>query len=164
MIALAKTPHRVAPAFDVHQQRALEAVAADLSYRPCPRWLGNFSFATFGGRYPALPESLTFFVAHLATLVPDVAFNTVFVQRYCAHEFVGEHRDPKNNLDVTIIAPVGTWTGGESIIMGTGRFAVAPGDALVLNCWREGKSAPPRHALSKIESGTRYALILNRIV
>lgn len=100
------------PVHTIHRQhhqttpellKELEAV----SYRPCPSWLGDFSFHTYRnvyGRDHGMPTDLINAEARkLSKLVLDQEFTTLFVQRYVAGQSVKIHRDPHNNLGHTIL-------------------------------------------------------------
>ena len=163
------------PALQLHAcafepKQSHREVAEDTPLRPCPKWLGNFSFRQWGGKHPdpfPFPAGLAELVPTLEALVPAQKFNTVFLQRYERGQAVYEHRDPKNNLGHTVIGLFGEWTGGTSIISfgddDVNTFDLQPGNALVMACTIDGKQGP-LHSVSPVLSGTRWALILNTIV
>lgn len=136
--------------------RALER----LPYRAAPEFLGEFGFIPYK-RIAQTPNALHGLLSRMQALVPDQRFNRVFIQRYCEGEFVKPHRDPINNVGVTIIAIFGEFEGAESNIEGE-TFSLVDGDVLVLDCTINGKQGPV-HEVSPVLSGTRYALILNTI-
>jgi len=147
------------------EERYLEA-ARGLPLRPCPKWLGNFSFRMWGGNTPdpvPFAVELADLVLQLEAQVPGQQFNTVFLQRYTRGQEVYSHRDPKNNLGHTVIGTFGEWTGAETRTEEGVRFRMAPGDVTVLPCTIDGVQGP-RHSVSPVLSGTRWALILNTVV
>lgn len=146
--------------------QALWNWASGLDYRPVPMWLGNFQFRLFGmayGRHHGyLPPHIKDMVRPLMGLCPAQTFTTVFVQRYEEGTEVFSHRDPKNNTGYTVIAPLGDYEGGVLHVEGVGTYSVRPRDAIVLPCTINGVQGP-RHWLTPITKGTRYAVILNTI-
>lgn len=152
----------------------LESEAAKIKYRPCPNWLGNFQFKIYNEKESPSEELMVVAKSILkeleerskaATPIQEAGkqiFNTIFVQKYESGEFVKPHRDPRSNVGYTVIIPFGEYTGGKHLIEGK-EAEVNPGDVLIMPC-TIGYSMGPRHSLSEIESGTRYALIFNTIV
>jgi hypothetical protein len=131
-------------------------------YRKAPYWLGNFEFRIFKLGRDSIPLVVGLVAKQLATgLAPEQQFNTYFLQRYHKGQFVRSHRDPKNNLGQTIIAPFGSWEGAESTVARR-RFSLNPGDVLVQRC-NSGGMHRPLHKVSPVTKGVRYALILNTI-
>ncbi len=129
-----------------------------------PSWLGNFKLKQYLRN--KIPKKLEHIVQKMELLVPDQRFNTVFFQTYTAGDRVNVHRDPKNNVGKTVIAIFGSFDGGYTTIHdddGTSSdFKLYDGDVLVLDCTMYGKQGP-RHEVSEITSGCRYAVILNTI-
>lgn len=151
--------------FEVHQgyiypqpehHRALER----LPYRAAPAFLGEFGFLSYK-RIAQTPNALHGLIGRMQKLVPEQRFNRVFIQRYREGEFVKPHRDPINNVGVTLIAIFGQFEGAASNIEGE-VISLVDGDVLVLDCTIDGKQGPV-HEVSPVLSGTRYALILNTI-
>ena len=136
--------------------RALER----LPYRASPEFLGEFGFLSYK-RFSHTPNALHGLLGRLQDLVPEHRFNRVFIQRYREGEFVRPHRDPINNVGVTVIAIFGEFEGAESSVEGE-TFTLSDGDVLVLDCTINGKQGPV-HEVSPVLGGTRYALILNTI-
>lgn len=135
-----------------------------LPYRPVPAWLGDFSFVVYD-RPHRLPAALFALFQHMQD-IDDVLFgpqrwNRVFVQRYREGEQVFEHRDPKSNVDHTLIAIFGDFEGAISRV-GDEVFQLRAGDMLRLPCTIDGRQGPP-HSVSPVTRGTRYALVLNHI-
>lgn len=162
-----KNNNKKAPLFHVHRsflniddvERALW-VMPWVQWRPCPNWLGDFKFHIIKPVH--LPAQLSHVYDKLKTLVPEQKFNTVFLQKYDKGQSVKPHRDPKNNLGYTLIAPVGHWEGGETVLGKKTRFRLKPGDVLKLRCQVRGLQRP-LHRMTPIISGTRYAIILNTV-
>jgi len=140
--------------------------ARQVHFRPCPAFLGNFQFAMFGdvyGRYHgALPPGLHHLAKRMAALYPQEEFNAAFVQRYDLGAYVKAHKDPMNNLNRTLIAIFGDFEGAETTVGGE-KFTARPGDLVELPCTVNGVRGP-RHQVSPVTSGCRYALILNTIL
>ena len=137
-------------------RRALER----LPYRAAPEFLGKFGLIPYK-RISHTPDALHGIISRMQALVPEQRFNRVFIQRYREGEFVRPHRDPINNVGVTIISVFGEFEGAETNIEGE-TFFLQNGDTLVLDCTIDGKQGPV-HEVSPVLSGTRYALILNTI-
>lgn len=133
-----------------------------IRFRPCPKWLGNFQFKVYDKNTDPPPKEIIQIANKVIGLVDNQKFNTIFLQKYEYGEYVKPHIDPRNNVGKTIIVPFGEYTGGLSIIEGE-TIDVSPGDVLVQDC-TNGYSMGPKHSVSKIESGMRFALILNSIV
>lgn len=131
-----------------------------LPYRPVPDFLGEFSFCTYNST-GALPRVFAPLAQDLATFADHQRFNAAFIQRYQPEDFVLWHRDPRNNIDHTLIAIFGEFTGAISDVDGI-HFQLTHGDVLKLPCTINGVQGPP-HSVSPVLSGTRYALILNTI-
>ena len=154
----------------VHRQylntAGLQQAASAQDFKPVPRWLGNFSFKMFGKayrrNYGRTPEPLRTAAVELASLRPQQVFTTVFLQRYTVGQQVLAHRDPRNNVGVTVIGVFGDFTGAVSHV-GNESLQLNSGDVLVLPCTINGVQGP-RHSVSPVTSGTRYALILNTII
>ena len=145
------------------ESRHLEA-ARGVPLRPAPRWLGNFSFRVWGGGTPdpvPFPVELADLVVQLQQQVASQQFNTVYLQRYDRGHQVLEHRDPKNNLGYTVIGTFGTWEGATTSVREPENlsFRMGAGDVAVLPCTLNGKQGP-RHSVSRVTYGTRWALIL----
>lgn len=136
----------------------------EIMFRSSPDWLGNFYFCMFGAksRHKKVPEGMRGIVRGLASLVPEQRFNTAFVQRYHKGSVVKPHRDPKNNIGYTVIAPFGTWTGAESTYDGK-TYEAKPGDVVVQECTIGGRQGLI-HSVARVNSGIRYVLILNTII
>ena len=112
-----------------------------------------------------VPEALRPLAKKIAALEPSQKFNAVFIQRYETDACVQRHRDPKSNIGMTLIYVAGEFTGAETTIWIDGRrerFSLASGDALSLEATIGGIQGP-EHEVSAVESGTRYALILNTV-
>ncbi|UIS25291.1 hypothetical protein [Erythrobacter phage vB_EliS-L02] len=144
--------------------RAIMKAFERLPYRPVPEWLGDFSFVTYD-RPRKLPAALFALFEHMRD-IDDVLFggqkwNRVFVQRYREGESVSEHRDPKTNVDHTLIAIFGDFDGATSRVDDE-VFQLRAGDMLRLPCTINGRQGP-LHSVSPVTRGTRYALILNHI-
>lgn len=146
---------------------------ASINYRPCPHWLGDFSFQ--GYPFPGqrsrwyrkeLPPLARAEAQTLAQLVPNQVFNTVFIQRYEDGQNVFKHRDPRNNVGHTVIATYGDyscppvtrlWSPDHS-------FQQQAGDVLVLPCTIDNRQGPYHEVTwMRPSTGTRYAIILNTI-
>lgn len=144
----------------------LELEASDIQLRSSPQWLGGFGFriyGMYGGRnYGRTPKLLRRQAERMKQLVPDQFFTTLFLQRYKQDEQVLPHRDPRNNVGYTIISTFGTWTGATTHIQGQEPVQMQAGSTMVLPCTINGKQGP-RHWVTPVTSGTRYALILNTI-
>jgi hypothetical protein len=136
--------------------------AEEVTYRPCPGWLGNFNFKVYDKRSGPPSTGILYVAEKLTDLVDEQTFNTVFLQKYEAGEFVREHQDPRNNVGDTIIACFGDFDGATHTIDGE-EVQVFPGDVLVQQC-TVGYSMGPKHSVSEVIDGVRYALILNTIV
>ncbi len=154
------------------QDPLLLAALEGVVYRPVPAWLGAFSFWWRGklafhadDKPRGLPDLIWSEALRLATLVPQVKFNALFVQRYQPGQNVEAHRDPRNNLDATVIGLYGNFGHTTLWVEGTGTAVQRPGDVFVLPCTIAGKQGP-RHRMDWPEGpwpGARYAIILNRI-
>lgn len=132
--------------------------AEDVHMRPCPMWLGNFSFKMWGKRYGKPPEVWLEAAQVLRQLVPNQTFNTLYLQRYEKGQQVYRHRDPRNNVGYTIIWVFGEFTGAKLTV--DGRRCEVPRDhAFVLPCTINGVQGPP-HSVSPVTSGTRWTFIL----
>jgi len=145
--------------------QALESWAEELRYRPVPSWLGNFTFHVFGRSNgkdcgPA-PEAILVILRRIGTLVPGQTWTTIFAQKYETGNYVKSHRDPRNNVGKTLISVVGTFTGAETTVDGV-QLTMTRGDVLELDCTINGVQGP-RHAVSPVLSGVRYAAILNTL-
>ena len=138
---------------------------------PAPHWLGRFSLATYGN-YRSVHRELPHSVKSLAYAMveagekhynlPRNMWTTCFVQRYDSGSFVGGHRDPWDNLDATLILAIGQFEPSRHMVNGHAEWQ-APGEMLMLPCTRE-KARGPWHSMDPIFKGTRYAIILNKIV
>ena len=134
-------------------------------FRSVPSWLGNFKFKIFGQTYgkdhglPPLPILIQ--ARKLRSLVPEQKFNTIFLQKYEVGAQVLPHRDPKNNTGHTIIGVFGEFTGAKTKV-DTQEYQLYSGDVMILPC-TIGSIQGPQHQVSAVESGTRFALILNTI-
>ncbi len=95
-------------------------------------------------------------------MVPDQDFNTVFLQRYLIGGQVLPHRDPKNNIGYTIISTFGTWREACTHV-NEESFILEDSDVAVLPCTINGLQGP-RHYMTPVQSGIRYALILNTTI
>ncbi len=138
-----------------------------LPFKPCPSWLGDFHSVKWGGgsRLP-FPKQLSQLVELLESKVQQ-QFNTVFLRRYLPGEFVKRHRDPLNNVGYTVIGVLGEWEGATtSIELPDGcreSITLCSGDIMTLPCTIEGQQGP-FHSVSPVESGVRFALILNTVI
>lgn len=148
------------------EQLIKETVEASLQ-KSVPSWLGTFTFkCSYNNSFRT--KKLEELLKRMERLVPNQKFNTMFLQKYETGAFVAEHRDPRNNVGYTIIAVAGQFTGATTRIMPTFReqdeeeFTMESGDAAILRCTIDGIQGP-RHSVSPVLSGTRYALILNTI-
>lgn len=94
--------------------------------------------------------------------MPEVGFTTVFVQRYDRGDFVAPHVDPPDNLHSTLILSLGDYAGPLHTIGTDSPIFVPPGSMLRLPC-RVGAVRGPRHSVSRVEAGVRWAVILNKI-
>lgn len=136
--------------------------------RGSPLWLGDFQMQKWELDTAQIPGALVPFVAKLASVAPPpFPYNYVFLQRYEVGEGVRWHRDPRNNLWGTLIAPFGEYTGAETSIRyqpeeEAETCQVLPGTALWLPCTVSGRQGP-HHSVSNVTSGERWALILNTI-
>lgn len=143
----------------------LVSEASTINYKPCPSWLGQFQIKMYGEAYGRnhgkLPPALRALALDLTKLVPEQQFTTCFVQKYKQGSFVSPHRDPKNNIGYTLIALFGSWIGGKTIVENV-EYETAPGTVCKLPCTFNGYQGP-RHSVTEITSGIRYALILNTI-
>lgn len=140
--------------------------------RPVPEWLGDFRFwwgkncLSDGKRPPWLSELIWNEALHLQQACPTVKFNTLFLQRYEPGQAVFEHRDPRNNLDATVIGLYGSF--GSTILTVDGVPCIqTPGDVWMLPCTINGKQGP-RHKMDwphplPADVSTRFAIILNRL-
>jgi hypothetical protein len=161
---------KLPPGVEIHrgflQTGGLAELASTQQLRPCPPWLGNFSFRIYGdvyGRYHGeLPLNLRIQAQRMAQLVPNEVFNACFLQRYRAGELVKPHRDPANNINCTLIGIFGDFQGATTTVAGK-EFQVRAGDVVKLPCTVNGVRGP-EHQVSAVTSGTRWALILNAIV
>lgn len=143
---------------------AFEAELAKLAYRSAPHFLGNFRAAMYGdvyGRKVAIPSRLQPYFDKFAALVPNQKFNVLFVQKYPTGASVKPHKDPKNNTGKTIVFVCGGFTGATTTVENK-TFQLVRGDCLIQDCSINGKQGP-RHQVSEVLSGTRYAFILNTI-
>lgn len=135
-----------------------------LPYRPVPEWLGTFSFVTYN-RLCKMPAALKRMVEYMEeideVLFGGQAWNTFFVQRYREGEYVAEHRDPQNNVGHTMIAIFGDFEGAVSTV-GDETFQLEAGDILRLPCTINGRQGP-KHSVTPVTKGTRYALVMNTI-
>jgi len=154
--------------FSPQDLKELEVEALGQKLRPVPSWLGDFHFKVYGqvynrdqGRLPPLLRQAAIELIERFQL--GIRFNAAFLQRYDTGTSVKEHRDPANNLHRTIIAPFGTYTGGNLVVENKIVSTLVPGAAVCLPCTVDGQRGP-KHHLTKIETGTRWALILNHIV
>lgn len=139
-----------------------EEAARGIPLRPCPRWLGNFSFRFWGGGTPdpvPFPAELASLVVALEEQVPTQDFNTVYLQRYERGQEVRPHRDPRSNVGYTVIGTFGKWEGGITSVFGAESFQMRAGDAAVLPCTISGVQGP-QHQVTPVKRGTRWALIL----
>jgi hypothetical protein len=137
-----------------------------LKLRPCPKWLGDFRFAYWslnGVNALPFPKALLPLVVRLDALVPAQVFDTVFVQKYEQGESVKPHRDPKSNTGHTVVGIFGEFEGATVAVESVPEdraYTVRPGDAYVLPCTINGVQGP-RHRVTPVTYGVRYALILN---
>jgi hypothetical protein len=150
--------------FDEAEQAAFIEIAETLELRHSPNFLGSFGYQQYTAA--TLPPALLPFVQKLKA-GRSTLFNRVFVQHYGVTPpgesySVKPHRDPRNNVEETIIAPFGQWRGARHYVLG-GHMDVRPGYSLVLPCTQNGKQGP-MHSVSRIDEGQRWALILNRIL
>jgi hypothetical protein len=144
-------------------------VLESLRYRSVPKWLGLFRFHVYKlkeGDLSGLPALIRAEVTKLMTLAEPQEWNTVFVQHYFPGEGVLPHRDPKNNLDHTVIGLYGE--NYETALRVDMEWAAQhPGDVFVLPCTLAGKQGPI-HEMRWPEDcsaySDRYAIVLNRIV
>lgn len=153
--------------FSPQELAALEAAALGEILRPVPNWLGTFKFKIYGecyGRKQGLlpPELKAAAIKLIDLFAPGTRFNAAFLQCYPTGSEIHEHRDPANNINCTIVAPFGTFTGG-NLIIGNKTQDLSVGGAILFPTTVNGKQGP-KHRLTKIKSGTRWALILNQIV
>lgn len=148
------------------EKQGLLRSAETAKYRPCPEWLGNFDFKVIDLKNieeSDVPKGLLKIASKLAGLLDtDQQFNTIFLQRYKEGSRVKPHIDPRNNKGHTIIAVFGDFEGGISTIDGKEEKLNA-GDVIIQQC-TIGYGLGPRHSVSEITKGTRYALILNTII
>ncbi len=143
----------------------------DRDMRQAPVWLGNFKFIYWKGECPgpAASTRIENLFVNAGQLVPEQKFNTLFIQKYEVGSQVKRHRDPKNNLQSTIIIPLGDYEGAEMHMeLGLTRGSVKiaqpkPGDALILRCTMEGIQGPP-HMVTPVTKGTKYSFIMNTII
>lgn len=141
-----------------------------VTWRRVPRWLGDFDFQVFGRVYGSKPKNLPFRVKEFINklhleICPEQEFNTYFLQRYEIGKSVAKHRDPKNNVGYTLIAVLGDFTGATTTLhlpQSNVSFTLRSGDVLQLACTMNGTQGVP-HQVSKVLSGTRYAIILNTV-
>lgn len=171
------TPYAILSLFPAQRARSVEVCAAlerefgDFQ-RDAPRWLGSFNLAIWGHYRrvarplpPALRELTTCMIdgAKAANWeMPEEGFTTVFVQRYDRGDFVAPHVDPLDNLHSTLILSLGDYTGPLHTIGTDSPIFIPPGSMLRLPC-RVGAVRGPRHSVSPIEAGVRWAIILNKI-
>lgn len=141
-----------------------------VSGKRAPHWLGDFDFEIYGTVYGKKPKGMPYRIKELINrlhvdLCPDQEFNTYFFQKYQEGRSVSKHRDPKNNIGYTIIAVLGDFTGATTTLhleKSKVSFTLHSGDVLILACTIDGKQGVP-HEVSKVVSGTRYAIILNTV-
>ena len=152
--------------------KLIEALGRTVT-RPVPAWLGNFRFWWRKGldlSPKGLPQGLSSLIwdeaLFLQQACPTVKFNTLFVQRYEPGESVASHRDPKNNLDATVIGLYGTF-GSTTLTVDGVQHPQFPGDVWALPCTINGRRGP----LHRVDwpnpippsVSTRFAIILNRL-
>lgn len=143
------------------EQKLIVDFGKNTVFKAAPDWLGKFDMKAFYNRsYQKTP--LNNVINKISALLPSQRFNTVFLQRYTQGQFVNRHRDPKNNIGYTLIAVAGEFQGAMSYIDGKHPMAITPGMVLALPCTIDGIQGP-RHHVSEVTSGVRYALILNTI-
>jgi hypothetical protein len=134
-------------------------------------WLGQFSMSTWGnyrGRGRPVPAILHTICTQMIQAavqwgwdLPRPGYTTVFVQRYEPGSSVSPHRDPADNLHSTLILSLGDYEGPQHTIERE-TFAVRPGAVLRLPC-SQGGVRGPRHSVSPVTRGVRWAVILNQI-
>lgn len=169
--------YSVLPLFSEQRARSAEVCAVlesefGDSLRGSPRWLGSFSLAIWGHyRSVARPltpplQGLTVRMIEAAKAanwaMPEDGFTTVFVQRYDRGDFVAPHLDPSDNLHSTLILSLGDYAGPLHTIGTDSPVSLPPGSMLRLPC-RVGAVWGPRHSVSRVEAGVRWAIILNKI-
>ena len=133
--------------------------------RPVPKLLGNFTFKMYKGKMDKLPLAYRALADKMNEIHPEQKFNTAFIQKYKSGERVYKHRDPMNNLNHTLIAIFGQFSGAETTIYLDGltkKIQLNSGDVLSLECTIDGIQGP-MHEVSPVTQGTRYAFILNTI-
>lgn len=146
----------------VEQKLAFKQV----NYKSSPGFLGKFHISYYGqpyGRGRQLPEALDDLAQRMTQIHPEQTFNAAFIQKYEQGAFVAAHRDPRSNTGHTLIAVFGDFDGGMTTIDGYAPFTLEEGDILSLECTINGIQGP-RHEVSEITRGTRYALILNTCI
>lgn len=137
-----------------------------IKYRPCPEFLGSFGISYYGhpyGRGKTIPSVLVPIAEHMASFHPEQSFNATFIQHYPTGSYVKPHRDPKSNVGQTLILVLGDFEGAVSHVATYDPVALRHGDMLSLECTIDGVQGP-RHQVSSVTRGTRYALILNAVV
>ena len=129
--------------------------------RPCPQWLGSFSFRLWGKHYAKPPRVWLEAAQRLRQLVPSQTFNTLYLQRYERRQEVYRHRDPRNNVGHTIIWVFGDFTGAD-VTVDRAPHTVPGNHAYVLPCTIDGVQGP-YHSVSPVRTGTRWVLILGTV-
>lgn len=148
------------PLFSEEEQAQLIGFVDNQLLKPCPVWLGTFLTKCFyGNSYSKL--SIAPLVERLAMLAPNQKFNTLFLQKYPVGSEVYPHRDPYNNIDDTIILVLGEFTDATSKVDGVD-YNVTRNSAIIMSCTKNNQRGP-LHSVSRIETGIRYAVILNTI-
>ncbi len=131
-----------------------------IPYRKSPSFLGKFDYYKVTD-FSTLPPFIGGIINPLKRLSPKQTFNTIFLQRYLDNSFVKCHRDPKNNVGKTIIAPFGDFKGALST-HGEMNYKANSGDVVIQDCTIDGVQGE-RHSVGTI-TGERYCVILNTIV
>jgi hypothetical protein len=153
-------PQILRQVFDLSQQQQIAEILSRRFYRPCPAFLGHFDYSKFTN-IQGLGSELIEVILLLSSLVPSQEFNTVFIQRYLAGAFVAGHRDPRNNLDKTVVSIFGHFDGAISQCADF-RYRLDSGDVAIQDCTINGEQGP-YHSVDSVTSGVRYAIILNTI-
>jgi len=154
-----KAPLIIRNFFRLGEQKEVVSILRRIKYRPCPSFLGHFEYSKWIS-LNYLESDLADVILRLTEIIPGQTFNTVFIQRYLDHSFVMRHRDPLNNLDKTVVAVFGQFTGAISDYDGF-QYSAKSGDVIIQDCTINNVQGLP-HSVSAIV-GERYALILNTI-
>lgn len=138
----------------------LEILADKAKYSLCSNWLGDYETSLY-----ALENMSPFEIPHVFTKLAKVVlplvetdqqYNNIMLQRHVEGTVVRPHFDPRDVKGYAIVIPFGIYEGGSIIIDGE-EVEVNPGDVLLRQATK-GFTMGPRHSISAVESGTRYAL------